>query len=179
MEIGSKIKQLRTQNGLTLEELASRCELTKGFLSQLERDLTSPSVSTLQDIVEALGTDMSTFFKTTKPEQVVFKEDDFFVDEKDGTTIHWIVPNAQKNEMEPILIQLEYGARSQLIEPFEGEEFGYVLKGSIEIVSENEEERLSVKKGETFYLRGNSSHYLYNKSKNIAEVLWVTTPPIF
>ena len=55
MEIGKKIKALRTKNGLTLEELASRSELTKGFLSQLERDLTSPSISTLEDILEALG----------------------------------------------------------------------------------------------------------------------------
>ena len=51
VEIGRKIKQLRIQKGLTLEELASRSELTKGFLSQLERDLTSPSMATLNDIV--------------------------------------------------------------------------------------------------------------------------------
>ena len=50
MDIGQKIRQLRTQNNLTLEELASRSELTKGFLSQVERNLTSPSVSTLEDI---------------------------------------------------------------------------------------------------------------------------------
>ena len=58
MDIGQKIRQLRTQNNLTLEELASRSELTKGFLSQVERNLTSPSVSTLEDILEALGTDL-------------------------------------------------------------------------------------------------------------------------
>ena len=53
VEIGRKIKQLRIQKGLTLEELASRSELTKGLLSQLERELTSPSIATLNDIVEA------------------------------------------------------------------------------------------------------------------------------
>ena len=53
MNIGAKIKRLRLTNGLTLEELANRSELTKGFLSQLERDLTSPSVATLEDILEA------------------------------------------------------------------------------------------------------------------------------
>ena len=42
MEIGSKLKELRLKNGLTLSELASRSEVTKGFLSQLERDLTGP-----------------------------------------------------------------------------------------------------------------------------------------
>ena len=59
MEIGQKIKQLRIQKGLTLEELASRSELTKGFLSQMERDLTSPSIATLNDILEALGTTLA------------------------------------------------------------------------------------------------------------------------
>ena len=63
MDIGQKIKRLRIKNGLTLEELASRSELTKGFLSQVERDLTSPSISTLEDILEALGTTLADFFK--------------------------------------------------------------------------------------------------------------------
>ena len=66
MDIGAKIKALRIQNDLTLEELASRSELTKGFLSQVERNLTSPSVSTLEDILEALGTDLASFFKESK-----------------------------------------------------------------------------------------------------------------
>ena len=83
MDIGHKIKQLRVQNGLTLEELASRSELTKGFLSQLERNLTSPSISTLEDILEALGSSLSDFFMEEKNEQVVFQKKDFFVDERE------------------------------------------------------------------------------------------------
>ena len=55
MEIGSKIKRMRLRLGLTQEELADRTELTKGFISQLERDITSPSIATLMDILEALG----------------------------------------------------------------------------------------------------------------------------
>ena len=72
MDIGHKIKQLRIQKGLTLEELASRSELTKGFLSQMERNLTSPSIATLNDIVEALGSSLSEFFREDKEEQIVF-----------------------------------------------------------------------------------------------------------
>ena len=72
MEIGKKLKEYRVMNGLTQEELASRCELSKGFLSQIENDLTSPSISTLDDIVEALGIDLTTFFKEDKQEQFVF-----------------------------------------------------------------------------------------------------------
>ena len=73
MQIGAKIKALRIANDLTLEELASRSELTKGFLSQLERDLTSPSISTLEDILEALGTNLSEFFAAEPEEQIVLK----------------------------------------------------------------------------------------------------------
>lgn len=77
MDIGNKIKQLRTRQGLTLEELASRSELTKGFLSQLERDLTSPSIDSLSDILEALGTNLSEFFQEDKNDQFVFRAEDF------------------------------------------------------------------------------------------------------
>ena len=56
MDIGKKIKELRVAKGLTQEELADRSELSKGFISQLERDLTSPSIATLMDILQCLGT---------------------------------------------------------------------------------------------------------------------------
>lgn len=77
MDIGKKIKELRLSNDLTLEELASRSELTKGFLSQVERNLTSPSISTLEDILEALGTDLSHFFQQEKQQKIVFHTSDF------------------------------------------------------------------------------------------------------
>ena len=66
MDIGAKIKLLRIKNQLTLEELANRSELTKGFLSQVERNLTSPSIATLEDILEALGTSLGEFFPMTE-----------------------------------------------------------------------------------------------------------------
>ena len=89
MDIGHKIKQLRIQKGLTLEELASRSELTKGFLSQMERNLTSPSIATLNDIVEALGSSLSEFFREDKEEQIVFHKKDFCVDERENYTVQW------------------------------------------------------------------------------------------
>lgn len=177
MEIGKKIKTLRTRIGLTQEELASRCELSKGFLSQLENDLTSPSITTLSDIVEALGTNLSLFFKEEKAEQVVFTKDDFFVDEQDNAIIHWIVPNAQKNDMEPILLELHSKGKSHEITPHEGEEFAYVIAGKIDLVIEGETHTLS--KGETFYIQGSKEHVLTNPYQQTAKVIWVCTPPIF
>ncbi len=72
-----KLNSFSIQNGLTLEELASRSELTKGFLSQLERNLTSPSITTLADIVEALGSSMSDFLKKIPKKKSYFKKRTF------------------------------------------------------------------------------------------------------
>lgn len=61
MDIGNKLKELRVLKGLTQEELADRSELSKGFISQLERNLTSPSITTLMDILQCLGTSIGEF----------------------------------------------------------------------------------------------------------------------
>ena len=63
MNIGSKLKELRIKNNLTQEELGEKCDLTKGFISQIERDLASPSIATLNDILTALGSNLKNFFK--------------------------------------------------------------------------------------------------------------------
>lgn len=63
MNIGRKIKDLRMQKGLTQEKLADRAELSKGFISQLERDLTSPSIATLMNILQCLGTNLEVFLQ--------------------------------------------------------------------------------------------------------------------
>ncbi|MCH4208263.1 MAG: XRE family transcriptional regulator [Solobacterium sp.] len=179
MDIGKRIKQLRLRNNLTLEELASRTELTKGFLSQLERNLTSPSIQTLEDIVEALGTSMTKFFAEDSDEKVIFGPKDEFTDEQENEIIHWIVPNAQKNTMEPVILELKPGAESMTVDPHEGEEMGYVLSGRLLLVRDSDRKGTMMKKGETFYIRGNESHHLENHSDKTAAVLWISTPPAF
>ena len=131
MEIGEKLRELRIQRGLTQEELADRCELSKGFISQVERELASPSIATLKDMLECLGVTLQSFFSDSSKEKIVFSPQDMFEkeDEEKGQKITWLVPDAQKNSMEPILLELEAGGRSQVLPPLEGEEFGYVLRG--------------------------------------------------
>lgn len=177
MDYGKKLKELRKKNELTLEELAIRCELTKGFLSQVERNLTSPSIQTLDDILEALGTNLSEFFSEDTDNRVVFTPKDHYVSEQDGINIRFIVPNAQKNKMEPIIVTLQKDSRTEKIAPYDGEEAGYVLKGEITLV--NGDERFRVKSGESFYLKGTHEHYLENTKNKEARVLWVITPPNF
>ncbi len=179
MDVGKRINQLRMKNDLTLDELASRTELTKGFLSQLERNLTSPSLQTLEDIASALGVSMERFFKEESDEQIVFKKEDYFVDEQEKATIHWLVPKSQNNQMEPIVIELKENGYTQEIKPHKGEEFGYVLSGEILIESESLNSIRTVKAGECFYVKGNERYLLKNIKSKVAKVLWISTPPIF
>lgn len=94
----------------------------------------------------------------------MFTDDDYFVDEREDCTIHWIVPNAQKNEMEPILLELPPQGRSHEVAVHEGEEFGYVLSGRIKLINLDTGKVYIVKKGQTFYIKGSFSHCLKNDS---------------
>ena len=179
MNIGNKLRELRMEKGLTQEELADRAELSKGFISQIERDLTSPSIATLVDLLQCLGTNLKDFFSDDSDEQIVFPKEDFFekTDAELLNTIEWIIPNAQKNMMEPILLTLEAGGSTYLDVPHEGEEFGYVLHGSIQIHVGRKVH--TAKKGESFYFIPHSEHYITANKTNGAKIIWVTTPPSF
>ena len=179
MHIGDKLRRLRLQRGLTQEELADRCELSKSFISLLERDLTLPSLDTLSDLLETLGSDLPTFF-SKDDEKLVFGEEDIFVKEDpEGLKglIKWLIPSAQKNQMEPILLEMAPGGETDEHDPHEGEEFGYVLAGALKIVLGDRTER--VRRDESFYFRPTAPHKLVNAGKSTCRVLWVATPPSF
>ncbi len=179
MDIGKRMKELRVFYGLTQQELADRAELTKGFISQLERNQNTPSVSTLLDIIQCLGTTPAEFFTEPKPEQIVFKKDDYFekINEDENAIIEWIIPNAQKNTMEPIRLTLKPGGVSDELLPHEGEEFGYVLKGTVKLIFGTQKYTLHA--GESFAFPSAKRHHLENPGKHDAVILWVTTPPSF
>ncbi len=177
MDIGIRLKNLRVAQDLTQEELANRCELTKGFISQVERDLASPSITTLDDILEALGSSLKEFFAETENKSIVFRKEDFYEteDETLGLQTTWIVPNAQKNTMEPAKMTLMGGGRTKEIVPNGGEFFGYVLSGQIEL--HYGEEVHTVRRDETFYYKADRSHWVENPWKREAVFVWVSNPP--
>ncbi len=177
-DIGKRIRDLRNRNGLTQQELADRTELTKGYISQLERGQVSPSLITLFDLIECLGTTPADFFKTKGPEQVVFSENEFFekIDEG-GNSIQWIVPNAQKNEMEPLLVQRQPHQRLTEDKPHQGEEFGYMISGRIRL--HLGDATYIVKTGESFYFQADGLHYIENNTQRPAKFIWVSSPPSF
>ncbi len=178
MVIGEKIKDLRLSCELTQEELADRCELTKGYISQLENDLTSPSIATLIDILSALGSSLKEFFSNDEAEEkITFNKNEFIEKVTDEYTLNWLVPNAQKNAMEPIHMVLKPNSSTDEDFPHDGEEFGYVIKGEITLITGKR--RLRVKKGESFYYTSSKVHQIVNRTDKEAEFVWVSSPPSF
>jgi transcriptional regulator with XRE-family HTH domain len=176
--IGERIRMMRQAKALTQEELALRAGLTKGFISQVERNLTSLSVESLLGILDALDTKASTFFDETFHEKIVFGVEDRVQLEREnvsGLTI--LVPAAQNRLMDPALLALKPGEKTEEEEPHEGEEFGFVVSGAIEVALGMK--TYKVRKDECFYFKASRKHYLANRRKTGALVLWVSSPPNF
>ena len=177
MNLGLKIKEKRTLLMLTQEELANRCELTKGYISQLENNKVSPSIETLEIILEVLGTNFSDFFYETKNQRIIFTEEEQYTKEFDGYSQTWLVPTSQEHAMEPILVEIEPLKTTIQDYPHAGEEFGFVIDGEV-VVSYGETKKVS-KAGESFYFTANTEHFIENRSKKKAKFVWVSTPPNF
>ncbi len=177
-QLGRKIKDLRNKNGLTQQELADRTELTKGFISQIERGQVSPSVVTLLDLIECLGSTPSAFFAENEEQQVVYSKEGFFekIDEA-GNSIQWIVPTSLRNQMEPLLVVVQPHETLEEDKPHEGEEFGYVISGKLSLYLG--EKKYSVKAGESFYYPADKDHRIENPGSRPAKFIWVSTPPTF
>jgi len=179
MKIGERIRNLRQLSNLTQEELAERAGLTKGFISQVERDLTSISLDSLIQILEALDEDISEFFRdSTGEEKIVYREDDRVAIEKEKIQrFELLVPGSTNRRLEPILLTLRKGQVTPKERPHEGEEFGYVLRGRVTL--RFGKEVLKLKTGECFYLSAEKEHWLQNTSSKEAIILWISSPPSF
>jgi uncharacterized cupin superfamily protein len=88
-----------------------------------------------------------------------------------------LIPAAQNRLMDPALMELDVGEKTPEEEPHEGEEFGLVLGGGVDLVLGVKTYRL--KKGECFYFKATKRHHIVNSRKNKAIVLWVSSPPNF
>jgi transcriptional regulator with XRE-family HTH domain len=176
--IGERILRMRQAKSLTQEELGSRAGLTKGFISQVERNITSLSVESLLAILDALDLKASTFFDEGFDEKIVFGTDDRVELEKEHVKrFEILIAAAQNRQMDPALLELDAGENTEEEEPHEGEEFGFVLTGAIEVALGMK--TYKVKKGECFYFKASRKHYLANRRKMRALVLWVSSPPNF
>lgn len=175
MDIGSKIKSLRLKNGLTQEELGERTDLSKGFISQLERDMNSPSIETFFTLLEVLGTTPREFFEDAESPQLIYSSKDHRIhkDEEAGYEVDWLIPTSYKKEMEPIYLTLSNEGHYKKFEPSQAQTFIYVLEGKVRLVL-GEEEYIGVA-GDSIYYEASQHHQLSNAGKEKCEMIITAT----
>ena len=168
MKIGARVKDLRVHQRITLNELAKKTGLTTSFLSQLERDIASPSVSSLEKIAEALNTKVGYFFEREEGKELIFIKkgmDKKVIDREKNISCEKLASGLLNIKMQPQVFTLGIGAElsKNIISP-EGEKFGMVLKGRVELLCNSE--KLTLEEGDSIYCVHTQK---LEKMKNIAE----------
>lgn len=181
--IGRKIKALRTSKDMTLKDLSEKTNLSIGFLSQLERGLTTVAIDSLDTIAKQLDVDLTYFLKPQKNRRkaMVLKSYEKEVAQVvNYKFIHYYLTNDICNkDMFPRLIEiLPMEKKENLTSYFhEGEEFIYVIEGTLTLYLDNQEYELYP--GDSAHYNSNLYHNWANYTNKKVKLLSVSTPNIF
>ncbi|MGL5439666.1 MAG: helix-turn-helix domain-containing protein [Filifactoraceae bacterium] len=181
-DIGGKVKQLRTQNNMTLKDLSEKTNLSVGFLSQLERGLTSISTDALGSIADVFDIDISYFFikkKFIESPVVRGYEKEFYVIFPEGCVQYNLSNSLKSKNIFPRLIEILPTATNEQIksDTHSGEEFIYVLEGVLTVFLNEEPYKLYP--GDSIHYSSLDRHYCANYTSKMVKILVVSTPNPF
>jgi len=182
MDFGTTIKKLRLKQNLTLRNMAELSGCSISFLSQVERDMISPTVASLRKISDALGVTITSFFEEADGEQdihVVRKDKRVRLASKASKVVYEsLKPRGANSVLEPLYHILEKGAYSgDDFNRHVGEEFVFVQKGQIELNIDGK--LMTLNEGDSAVYNSNIPHKWKNIFDGETILLWVNTPPTF
>jgi transcriptional regulator with XRE-family HTH domain len=178
-DIGARVKHLREEKDLTLREVGRRSGVSVTQISEIERNLTAPTVPTLMKIIAALGADMSIFFEPKKSQCVSLvrkNERQQFIDRQNHVYLEALSNGITDTKLKVILAHPPPGAeniRGGYQHP--GEELIYVIKGRIQVTIAGKPYILE--QGDSIHFRGELRHTIKNITKKKVELISVITPP--
>jgi len=170
------VRSLRRERGLTIEQLAVATGLTKGFISQLERDRTAPSLASIARICDALGVRLGTIFEHEPGPALVRKHDRPLADGPPSTRSH-LLSVRDEPRFKAIESEIAPGAGAgDELASLPGEvEFVYVLEGSLELRIGEDTHVLEAGDALTYPL--SKPHTWRNASRTEPlRVLWLSVP---
>jgi transcriptional regulator with XRE-family HTH domain len=178
-DLAIKLRQLRLKRNLTQKKLAEMVKCTPAYICQLENGKADPSISTLKKISTAFEITIVDFFRTDFEEKIVVRksEREVFKFPRSKTTIEILVPNPTTKKMDARLARVEPGGGSEGAYQHDGEEFGYIIKGELDLFYNGEVFHLQ--EGDSFYFQSQVGHEYQNRSKEETVILWVNHPPTF
>ena len=173
--IGSRIRAARQSQRLTIEQVADATGLTKGFLSRVERDLTSPSVASLVTLCQVLSVSIGELFAA--PETHLTRREDAPRISLGGQGIVERLLTARSERRLQILqasIEPRGRGESELYAVDCDVDVLHVVKGRIKLILTNEEYELE--EGDTLSFPGREPHTWVNPTDEPVEVLWILVP---
>jgi transcriptional regulator with XRE-family HTH domain len=175
--IGERIKALRVQQGLTLAELGEKTSLSVSYLSQIERDKTTPSLSTLTGIAKTLNVGLRHFFETEGEAAYVQRADGVQNDLACDSPIlrQPLSPRAQNQRLAVYRVIIKPHAAPEQLDPYPGEEFAYVLSGQLTISIGDEEFVLAA--GDSIHYDALQVHRWSNTCDEPCTVMWCRSAP--
>ncbi|MGB0033886.1 MAG: cupin domain-containing protein [Candidatus Acidiferrales bacterium] len=175
--VGPRLRRLRLKQGYSLARVARAAGVSVGFLSALERGQMSASVATLRRLARFYRLNILALFDPSEANPGRVRPADRKVLEA-GPGVRMELLSWGQTVMEPHLFRIAPSAGSGESYSHEGEEFLYILSGSLEISLEvGETHRLE--EGDSFNFESSTQHRWSNPGKKEALVLWVNTPPTF
>ena len=176
--LGSRLRRRRRELGLTLQQVGDGAKLSVGFISQVERDLTSPSLSSLAAISRVLQAHISEFFAIPGGASLTTRartRGHYSLDER-NTDYERVTANFPGHVLNGVIVHDPPGYRSEPIR-HEGEEFFFVLSGSITVELDGKATILNT--GDSIHFRSNREHSTWNHTVDPASVLVMVTMDIF
>ena len=176
LQLGNRLSSLRKRKNMTLDDLSAKSGVSKSILSQIERDLSNPTVTTISRIADALGERLSDFFSKIEVEEessIESSKETPSITSKDGLcalnilgageTVNWLQWYILEMKPKGVLDSSSHGPKT-----FENLT---VIYGQIEVCCGGSKEKLS--KGDTFRFQSNRNHTIKNVSKQKAQVLMI------
>lgn len=179
MAIGAALRRWRKNRGLTLQAVADRTGLSIGYLSQIERDLASPTLDNLWRICQVLNIPIHRLFAGNHVHgvQVVRRKERRIIRLPMSRVAYHLLTPPMRTKLEVLLVELEPGQSSEETISHEGEELGYVLQGRLKVrLGESE---YILEEGDSIWFESHIPHRFINAGEDLCVSLWAMTPPSF
>jgi transcriptional regulator with XRE-family HTH domain len=180
MELGNKIRKLRRTQNISIEQLSEKTGLSTGLISQIERDITGPSLASMWKIAQALNVPLNYFFDEDNDKNPIVRKDSRkkIMLPNSNITYELLSPDLKDRKIECLLVEIQPGecsADEQI--GHEGEECGYVIKGKLKVKWGTKEYLLD--EGDSIYFDSTIPHRYVNIGDDVCISIWSMVPPSF
>jgi len=180
MNLGNEIRKRRKEEKLTINELSKKTGFSVGYLSNIERNISSPTIESLRIIVDTLSTSLVDLFNDQKYDTRVIRKDKrtTLLNSLDDKILYQLISPSNNTKLQAMITTFEPGAESgNKPHQHNGEEIGYIIKGQLYYKVDDEEYILN--EGDSICYDSNAPHLYKNISDEVCISLWIVTPPSF